>query len=182
MEAFKARNIEVLFLYEPVDDYVMQHLAEFEGKKLLPAQDAKIDLESIDSQAQGEALDADAVKGLCTWLQESLGSEKVSSVQEGQRLIDSPVLALVPEGGMNAQMRRMMEAMGNGNMPAQAVTLEINPRHALIHKLASLKDSNGELAKLMAEQLLDSALVNADMLDNPRNMVTRMHELLSHIG
>jgi TNF receptor-associated protein 1 len=175
VEAFKARGIEVVYFTDPVDEYVVDALGEFEGKKLVSVSQAGVELE--DQAAEGEALSADETDKLCSFLKEELG-DKVTAVASGKRLVDSPVIALVPQDGLSPQMRRMMKAMDENYQDEVKVELEINPRHPLVKKLAATKDSNPELAKLVASQLFDNALIAAGLLDDARDTVKRMNALM----
>ncbi len=182
LEAFKARGLEVLFLFEPADDFVMNHLGEFKEKKLVAADQADLDLGDAP-EGSGEALPEERLKGLCEWLKAELGEKKVSAVEAGKRLVDSPAVALNADKLMSATMRRMMQAMGQGEAEAQpAVKLEINPRHGLIHQLDALRESNAPLAKLIAEQILDNSLLAAGLLDNPRSMTARIYQILESVA
>jgi molecular chaperone HtpG len=104
--------------------------------------------------------------------------ERVLSVASGKRLVDSPVIALVPADGLSPQMRQMMRAMDENYKDEVKVELEINPRHPLLHKLAAAKDSNPDLAKLVAQQLFDNALIAAGLLEDARDTVKRMNTLM----
>ena len=90
----------------------------------------------------------------------------------------SPVIALVPTDGMSPQMRQMMKAMDENFKDEIKVELEINPRHPLVKKLSEAKDSNPELAKLVALQLLDNSLIAAGLLEDARDTVSRMNTLM----
>ena len=175
VEAFKARGLEVVYFTDAVDEYVVETLGEYEGKKLVSISHAGVELE--DSDAEGEALGAEETEKLCTFLKEELG-DKVTAVASGKRLVDSPVIALVPQDGMTPQMRRMMKAMDENFKDEVKVELEINPRHPLVKKLAETQASNPELAKMVASQLLDNALIAAGLLDDARDTVKRMNALM----
>ena len=114
---------------------------------------------------------------LCEFLKQELG-ERVVAVASGKRLVDNPVIALVPADGLSPQMRQMMKAMDENFKDEVKVELEINPRHPLIRKLAAAKDAHPELAKLVARQLLDNALIAAGLLDDARDTVSRMNTLM----
>ena len=90
LEALKARSLEVLLLTEPVDEYVMQSVREYKEKKIISADSDELKLEKLDQEPEGKALNKKDTKSLCKWLKESL-KEKVSEVETGDRLIDSPV-------------------------------------------------------------------------------------------
>ncbi len=175
VEAFKARGLEVIYFTDPVDEYVVESLGEYEGKKLVSISHSGVELE--DTAAEGEALGAEETEKLCSFLKEELG-EKVTAVSAGKRLVDSPVIALVPQDGMTAQMRRMMKAMDENFKDEVKVELEINPRHPLVKKLAETREKNPELAKMVASQMLDNALIAAGLLDDARDLVKRMNALM----
>jgi TNF receptor-associated protein 1 len=175
VEAFKARGLEVIYFTDAVDEYVVDSLGEFDGKKLASIRHAGADLEDLDTD--GEALSEEQVSSLCEFLKEELG-DGVTKVSSGKRLVDSPVIALVPEDGMSPQVRQMMKAMDENFKDEVKVELEINPRHALIRKLAETRESNPEVAKLVASQLLDNALISAGLLDDARETIRRMNSLM----
>jgi molecular chaperone HtpG len=180
LEAFKARNLEVLFCYEPVDEYVMNNVREFDGKKLIAADHGDVKLSDIP-KADGALSEADT-KTLTTWLKESLG-ERVGEVKASDRLVDSPALAINADKFMSAHMRRMMKAMnkdGATDLP-QKVNLEINPRSAVMKRLFETHTSAPDRAKLVAEQILDNALISAGMLEDATPMVARLYKLLETV-
>jgi len=174
LEAFQARGLEVLFLFDSADDFLVQHLREFDGKTLVAADRSDLDLgDDAAIEREGEPLGEDDLKGLCGFLEETFG-DRVEKVAAGERLVSSPVAALTPEDGMSAQMRQMMQAMNPEEAaPPVKVELEINPRHGLIHELARIRENNPDLAKLVAGQLLDNALLNAGLLEDRKDLVDR---------
>ncbi|MDE0835917.1 MAG: molecular chaperone HtpG [Akkermansiaceae bacterium] len=175
VEAFKARGLEVIYFTDAVDEYVVDSLGEFDGKKLTSIRHAGADLEDLDTE--GETLSDEEVSALCEFLKEELG-DGVTQVSGGKRLVDSPVIALVPQDGMSPQVRQMMKAMDENFKDEVKVELEINPRHALIRKLSATRESNPEVAKLVASQLLDNALISAGLLDDARETIRRMNSLM----
>ncbi|MBS0633665.1 MAG: molecular chaperone HtpG [Verrucomicrobia bacterium] len=179
LEGFKARNLEVLFCYEPVDEYVMSNVREFDGKKLTAADHADVKLADLP-KPEG-ALSEDDTKKLTAWLKESLG-ERVADVKASDRLVDSPALALNADKFMTPQMRRMMKAMKkDGADEPLKVNLEINPRSAVMKRLFETHASSPEKAKLVAEQILDNALISAGLLDDATPMVARLYKLLESV-
>ncbi|MGL5017479.1 MAG: molecular chaperone HtpG [Luteolibacter sp.] len=175
VEAFKARGLEVVYFTDAVDEYVVESLGEFDGKKLVSIRHGGVELE--DHSPEGDALTEEQTAALCEFLKSELG-DRVTAVASGKRLVDSPVIALVPTDGMSPQMRQMMKAMDENFKDDIKVELEINPRHPLVKKLAEAKDSNPELAKLVALQLLDNALIAAGLLEDARDTVSRMNKLM----
>ncbi len=175
VEAFKARGLEVIYFMDAVDEYVVDSLGEFDGKKLASIRHAGVELEDVDKD--GEALSEEETTSLCEFLQTELG-DGVTKVSSGKRLVESPVIALVPEDGMSPQIRQMMKAMDENFKDEVKVELEINPRHPLVRKLAAIRESNPEVAKLVAAQLLDNALISAGLLDDARETIRRMNSLM----
>lgn len=175
VEAFKARGLEVIYFTDAVDEYVVESLGAFEGKKLVSIRHGGVELE--EHAPEGDALSDEQTAALCEFLKAELG-DRVTAVASGKRLVDSPVIALVPTDGMSPQMRQMMKAMDENFKDEIKVELEINPRHPLVKKLAEAKDSNPELAKLVALQLLDNSLIAAGLLEDARDTVSRMNKLM----
>jgi molecular chaperone HtpG len=177
LEAFKKRGLEVCFFTEAVDDYVLETLGMFKEKKLVAADRAEIDLEDVAEE--GESLDEETTKGLVAWMSEKL-SGKVEKVEAGKRLVSHPVVALTPKEAPNAQMRAMLQQMGQ-DAPEVKASLEVNPRHSLVKKLAGYRESKPELAEKIANQLADNALLAAGLVENPGKVVSGMGELLEEL-
>jgi molecular chaperone HtpG len=181
LEGLKSRNLEVLFCYEPVDEYVMNNVRTFDGKNLTAADRSDIELPVLEKNDASETLAGDDLTGLITWLKESLG-DRVEDVKASSRLVDSPVVALSADAFMTPQMRRMMKAMNpESDAPTVKVHLEINPSHPLIRRLAVTRAESPDNAKLVAEQLLDNALISAGLLDDPTRMLSRLYKLLEQV-
>ena len=187
MEAFKARNIEVLYLFEPIDEFVMNHARQFEEKNFISADNDDIDLDAIAPDTETdkpEALDKDSGEALCAFVKEKLG-DQVSEVTTSERLVGSPAMIVNADKMMTAQMRKMMKAMQQqSGMPDTdtPVKLQINPRHPLVKNLASLSASDGELATLISQQILDNARVAAGLLEDPSAMLKRNYEILEKLS
>lgn len=177
LEGFKARGVEVLFLYEPVDEYVMSNLREYDEKTLVSADQGDLKLDDAPEPSQEGSLSEDESKDLCSWLKETIG-DRVKEVKVSTRLVDSPSMALSPDA-MSSQMRRMMRQMGQDSGMPNEVLFEINPRHSLMINLNQQRQSNPDLAKLIALQAFDNSLIAAGLLEDPREMVTRTYEILS---
>ena len=177
LEGFKARGVEVLFLYEAVDEYVMSNLSEYEENKLVSADQGDLKLDDAPEPNEEGSLSEDESKGLCSWLKETIG-DRVKEVKVSTRLVDSPSMALSPDA-MSSQMRRMMRQMGQDSGMPNEVLFEVNPRHSLMINLNRQRESNPDLAKLIALQAFDNSLIAAGLLEDPREMVTRTYEILS---
>lgn len=181
LEAFKARAIEVLYLYDPIDEYVMRHLGEFDGKKLIAADSADAKLEDVSADAEGAPLDTAEAEQLCTWLKNLLG-DRVQAVRLSTRLVGSPAMAVNEDKFSSAAMRRLMKAMKQDVPETPAAAIELNSRHPLIHKLNALRSKDEALAGLVGEQLCDNALISAGFLEDPRSIITRMNKLLEKVA
>jgi molecular chaperone HtpG len=177
VEAFKARGLEVAYFTESVDEFVFDSISEFKDRKFVRADQADIELE--DAVMEGEALGDEEIGALQTWWRETMG-DVVTDVKTGRRLVGSPLVALVPEDSPNTQMRAMMKAMGQ-EVPGVKPVLEINPRNALVKKLSHLRESNPEVADLVARQLVDQAMLAAGLVEHPQQLAAGMNELLEKL-
>lgn len=182
LEAFTSRGIEVLFMYEPIDTFLVGNLGEFEGKPFVSIDSAELTLpEAPKSADESKALSKEETEELKNWIKETLGSEKASEVLTSGRLVDSPAAALNADS-LTPQMRMMLRAMNpDSKMPAPIVKFEINTKSDVIKNLDELRKSSPDLAKLVLEQLYDNALLAAGLLENPRTMAKRMNEILAKV-
>jgi molecular chaperone HtpG len=106
----------------------------------------------------------------------------VAEVKASERLVDSPAVALNADKFMSPHMRRLMKAMNkDGADTPLRVNLEINPRHAVIRRLAAIRDTAPEKAKLVAEQILDNSLIAAGLLDDPTSMIQRLYKIMESV-
>jgi len=178
-EVFRARKFEVLFVDDPIDEFVMDRLREFDSKSITAAEKAELDVEEASKEG---ALSDDEATSLAGWLKLTLG-EAVHEVRSSKRLVDSPVVALDSDKYMTASMRRTLKSMGRDAMAGEdaAPDLEINPRHPVIVKLNQLRQNDAALAGLVAEQLNDQARLASGRLEDPRAMLQRMNALLSKV-
>ncbi|HVU39069.1 MAG TPA: molecular chaperone HtpG [Opitutales bacterium] len=183
LEAFKARGLEVLLGFEPLDDFVMSQLGAFQEKPIVNADQADLKLPELPDAPGAEALSSENLAALCAWLKEILGENRVASVEGGSRLVDSPAVALNSDSMVSANMRRILRSMKNEEQaPPPAVVLQINPRHPLVKNLAALRAKDADLAKLVGEQLYDSALLAGGLLEDPRQFVQRSYTLLERVS
>jgi molecular chaperone HtpG len=180
LEGLKARNLEVLFCYEAVDEYVMNNVREFDGKKLTAADHADVKLSDLPKPPEGALSEAET-KDVVEFIKKTLG-ERVADVKASERLVDSPALALNADKFASPHLRRMMKAMNkDGADTPLRVNLEINPRHAVIKRLLTAQKDAPEKAALVAEQILDNALISAGLLEDATAMVKRLYKLLENV-
>jgi molecular chaperone HtpG len=178
-EVFRERKFEVLFLYDPWDEFVIDHLHAFEGKELRLAEKAELPL----SETRREGMLSDeAARDLAGWLKEQL-AVRVGEVRISRRLVDSPALVVDADKTMTPSMRRILSAARREGA-AEAPTvydLEINPAHAIVRRLEAMRAKDASLAAVAAEQLLDNARVAAGVLEDPRSMLARLNRLLEQV-
>lgn len=180
IEAFTARGIEVLYMYDGIDSFLIGNLISFEEKNFESVDSANVKLDDIP-QAPKDALSSEKVETLKTWIKETLGSDSVKEVVSQGRLIDSPV-AVLNTDSITPQMRAMLKAMNpDAPLPKPVVDFEINPSSDVIKNLDNLRNSSPELAKLVLEQLFDNAMLSAGLLESTTAMSKRLNEILAKI-
>lgn len=180
LEVFRKRGIEVLLLSDRVDDWLMNHLQEFDGKQLQDVARGRLDLddESEEEKQVREAAEKDS-EGLIERLKSVIGDD-VEEVRVTTRLTNSPACLVVGEQDMGAQMRRIMEAAGQP-VPESKPILEINPTHSLINRLDAEADEDrfADLAKIIFDQ---ANLAEGGQLDDPAAYVERLNKLLLQLS
>ena len=186
VEMFKKKDIEILYTTEPIDDFVLSHLAEYEGKKFVSADradlslDDKGDAREKEKEEQGQALDEKQSKKLIDWLKKTL-NDKVADVSKSSRLVDSPAMIVNPDGFMTSSMERVMAAGRMEKGMAGEISkknLEINTGNSLICRLADLVDSDESFAAEVALQIYDNAMIQAGLTVDPLEMVERNYRIL----
>ena len=176
IEALRKQGVEVLLLSDRVDEWLMSHLAEYDGKPLRDVAKGEWD-ESADDEDAKQALEAaeKASESLIERMQGVL-SDRVAGIRPTTRLTSSPACLTVAEHEMGAQMRRIMEAAGQ-EMPETKPTMEINVEHPLLQRLD--QESDEERFADLAQVLLDqAALAEGSVLEDPATYVARLNKLL----
>ena len=176
LEVFRKKGIEVLLLSDRVDDWLMNHLQEFDGKQFQDVARGALDLsaESDEEKAEQEKL-AKESEALVERLAKVLES-KVAEVRATNRLTDSATCLVVGDYDMGAQMRRIMEAAGQP-VPESKPILEINPAHPLVKMLDQEADEDrfADLGNILFDQ---ANLAEGGQLDDPAAYVSRLNKLL----
>lgn len=185
VEMFNQKNIEIVYTMEPIDDFVLNHLGEFDGKKLVSADRADLDLsksgEKEEDTTETEKLSDDAGNDLLGWLKKSL-AEQVADVIESKRLVDAPAMIVNPDSYMTSSMERIMAVsrMEKGMTPGSSKkNLEINFSSPLIKQLADLVKSDEAFASDVAAQIYDNAMIQAGLVVDPMVMVERNYKILN---
>jgi len=180
LEQLRAKGIEVLLLADRVDEWMMGHLREFEGKRFKDVARGDLELGGLEGEADKTAAE-EALKEnkkLLKRIKDALG-ERVSEVKVSSRLADTPACLVLAEGDMGAQMRRIMAAAGQA-VPEAKPELEVNVSHALIKRLdaTSAEDEFTELALLVFDQ---AKLAESGSVANPGEFVRRLNKLLGQL-
>jgi TNF receptor-associated protein 1 len=189
-EPFKKKGIPVLFSYESMDEFLIGALDTSEGYKFTRIEDAKLDLDQAESPSES-SLSKEQEHALSSWFSTLLG-DKIKSVKMSNRSMTQPVL--IVDHAMHSMtlkyFKQMMAAQtASTGMPQDEssmkmfqnppVDLEMNPHHPMIQNLVVLKDSDAELAKEIALQLFDNALIQAGLMEEAQPMVSRLNHLLT---
>ncbi len=174
LEKLRDKGIEVLLLTDPIDPWVVDHLGEFDGKKLADVARENLSLPEGDGKIGQDAIN-DEHKPLIKKIKTKL-KDRVEAVNVSRRLVDSPACVVSAEHELSPQLRRMLEASGQA-VPQSKPILEVNTEHPLVQRLSAEED-DGRFTEL-AEIILDHALLaEGTPLDNPADYVRRMNQLL----
>jgi TNF receptor-associated protein 1 len=203
LEAFENANLEVIFVYTAIDDFVMANLGTYEGRPLVSVEKGDIDLSKFPTKDQtnerddsndeegtkdgvksadddSKALDAVQAMELCGWFKSTLGDKKVASCRPSNRLVSSPAIVTDNESGAMRRMMRMVDTSDGtrDGMPLPKQNVEINPSHSIIVGIYHIREKEPVLARVLAEQVYDNCLVAAGLLDDSRTMLPRLNDLL----
>jgi len=176
LEVFRKKGIEVLLLWERVDEWMLSHLREFEGKALQSVSKGGLDLDKLadEEEKKRQTEVAEQFKPLVDRLTTALG-DQVKEVRVTLRLVDSPACVVVGDDDLSPQLLRMLKAAGQ-EAPVVKPILEINPDHALVKRIDATSD---ESFKDWAALLLDQAmLAEGAQVADPAAFVKRMNSLL----
>jgi molecular chaperone HtpG len=186
LEIFRRRGLEVLFLTEPVDEFVMSALGSHAGKTLTSIDSNDLELPDAKEEEKpittGEESTSTAPESgfsrVLSLFRESVGG-RVREVRESKRLIDSPCCLVSAEGGLSTQMQRLMK-MANKDFPETGRILEINPKAPLIRRLCRLSANNEHDAfiKQCGLQLWCNALLLEGVMPEPEDLVARVQSFM----
>ncbi|GAB4531891.1 MAG: molecular chaperone HtpG [Anaerolineales bacterium] len=175
LDPFRARGIEVLTLTEPIDSFLVVTLTEYEGFPVKNAASADLPDEAEQDASGDDEAAADAMQPVFERFRTILG-ERVAGVRFSRRLHDSVARLSDPDGAMDAEMQRVYRYLGKDYTIPKKV-LELNPRHALIRKLAALPGDD-PLTQAVVTQVYESALLLEGLHPNPAGMVARIQQLM----
>jgi len=185
LEGLKKKGLEVLLMSDPMDEYAMQQLKEFEGKKFKNISKEGLELATDEEEKKKADELKKNTEQLCTVIKETLG-EKVEKVLTSQRLSSSPCVIVTGEFGWTANMERIMKAQalrnsGMGSYMTSKKTLEINPNHPIISELRKKveKDKSDKTVKDLVWLLYETALLTSGFnLDEPTTFASRIHRMI----
>merc|ERR1739838_1221239 len=185
LEALKKRDLEVLYLVDPIDEYAVQQLREYDGKKLMCVTKEGLDLGLTEDEKQKQEDDKAAFEGLCKKMKEILG-DKVEKVIVSGRMVESPCSLVTGEYGWSANMERIMKAQALRDNSMQSYmmskkTMEINPSHAIVSTLKErfTSDPSDKTIKDLVWLLFETSLLTSGFtLTEPVKFAGRIHKLI----
>lgn len=183
LEVFRDKGVEVLLLHDAVDEWVTSHLAEFDGRELQSVAIGELDLDFDKKDEEGEDEDEaekkdetpEELEGLIAKMKETLG-ERVQDVRVSKRLTSSPACLVAGEGGVSANLDRILKKAGEFS-PGFAPVLELNPTHPIIAKLTGETDNDsfGDWTQVLYDQAI---LSEGGKPEDPATFVKRMNKLM----
>jgi molecular chaperone HtpG len=177
LEIFRKKGIEVLLMYDRVDEWVASHLMEFDGKPLQSVMKGELDLGDLADEAEKKEQEKESGehKALTEKIAKALG-ERVQEVRVTTRLTESPACLVAGEHDMGAHLERLLKAAGQ-QVPTSRPILEINPHHPLIQRLENESDMArfDELSGILFDQAL---LAEGGQLEDPAGFVKRLNQLM----
>ena len=177
LEIFRKKGIEVLLLSDRVDEWLVSHLTEFDGKQLASVARGDLDLSAVKSEeadTPNTEKNQEHAKALIERMQTALG-DSVKEIRASQRLVDSPACLVADEAGISEHLKRMLKSMGQ-NAPESKPILEINTGHTLLQRMEGEQGERfNDLARLVFDQ---AVLLDGGELADPAAFVKRMNSLL----
>ncbi|CAK9213046.1 unnamed protein product [Sphagnum jensenii] len=185
LEKLKKRGLEVLFMVDPIDEYAVQQLKEYDGKKLVSATKEGLKLDDTEEEAKKKVEVKAKFEGLCKVMKDILGG-KVEKVEVSDRIVESPCCLVTGEYGWSANMERIMKAQAlrdssMGSYMSSKKTLEINPDNAIIIELRNRADADksDKTVKDLVLLLFETAILTSGFsLEEPNTFGNRIHRMI----
>lgn len=178
LEIFRKKGIEVLLLSDRVDEWVVSHLRDFDGKSLQSVAKGGLDLGELEdaSEKQARAEAESSAKDLVERLQKALG-DKLKEVRVTHRLTDSPACLVADEHDPGANLQRMLKMMGQ-NAPEIKPILEINPQHPMLKKMELLPNEGGHFDDYASVLFDEALLAEGGQIEDPAGFVRKINRLM----
>merc|ERR1712159_586805 len=185
LERLKKKGLEVLYMVDPIDEYAVQQLKEYEGKKLISATKEGLKMEETEDEKKAFEEEKAKTEGLCKLMKEVL-DDKVDKVVVSPRLADSPCVLVTGEYGWSANMERIMKAQALRDSSTSAYmmskkTMEVNPTNSIISALREKAeaDQSDKTVKDLIWLLYDTSLLTSGFsLEEPTTFASRIHRLI----
>lgn len=185
IEEAKRRDLEVLFMVDPIDEYVMQQIKDFEGKKFVCLTKEGLKFDETEEEKKKKEEEKASFENLTKQMKEILG-DKVEKVVLTERLSTSPCILVTSEFGWSAHMEQIMkhQALRDSSMSSYMVskkTMEINPKHPIVKELKRKVDENAsdKTVKDLVYLLFDTSLLASGFsLDDPNSYAERIHRMI----
>ena len=185
VEKLKKKGYEVLYMVDPIDEYVIQQLKEYDGKKLRNCSKEGLELEDTEEEKKEKEEQKAAFEGLCKHIKEVLG-DKIEKCSVGFRLSESPCVLITSEWGWSSNMERIMKAQAlrdssMSNYMISKKTMEINPNHPIVISLKAKVDENSteRTTKDLIWLLYETSLLTSGFsLEDPTNFAGRINRMI----
>jgi molecular chaperone HtpG len=178
LEAFKKKDLEVLYFIDPMDAWAVDHLQQYKGKMFRPVEVADIKLDEDEKEIEKDKKTFKDAENLATYLKTIYG-DKIEAVNISKRLVDSPCVMVSSKSGPSPQLERIMR-LQNQKPDFSKKIVEINPKNKLIKEMIRIhkeKPTSKEL-KTLALQLLDNLILREGVLDEVEHIVPRIHDIM----
>ena len=179
LEYFRKQGLEVLFLTDHIDDFMVTDMREYDGKSLKNISQGDIDgINDNDMSAPESSLSKEEKSDMLAFFKKQL-KDRVNDVTDSKRLVDSPCSLVTPKDGMTAQMEKMMKMMDQ-KFKGEKRNLEINMSHPIIQNLSEILQKNKKHPFLIdsVEQLYDNSLLVEGLLENPVQILSRYQKFI----